>query len=261
MSDSKRLRSQKHKCQDCRWNSLLNTSTIYCWMFLSSHIYRILSLGCQSQDISPPTPNPILTHTEREGNANIYKKHRAFMLLPPWFSSYVRSLAINKKGLCVSCYCYSTRGQESCMCFLAFSQIYRTVMESLFSLAAYTSDYRWQRPTRLDQHFWATQKVTCESRKVVLNKEQQKNKKTAFHRRAVEYSGLYQNAQKMRGSFLSRVSDIFSNKIVEIFNNFHLSGVFLQRTINVEAVKKTQNNRTTNTRKQKTKPPPPEKPT
>lgn len=116
-----------------------------------------------------PLPHPILTHTEKEGNANIYKKHRAFMVLPPWFSSYVRSLAINKKWLCVSCYCYSTRGQESCMCSLAFSQTYRTVMESLFSLAAYTSDYRWQRPTRLDQHFCTTQKVTCEGRKAVLN--------------------------------------------------------------------------------------------
>lgn len=131
------------------------------------HIFIGSALWGVKAKIFPP--HPILTHTEREGNANIYKKHRAFMLLPPWFSSYVRSLAISKKWLCASCYCYSTRGQESCMCFLAFSQIYRTVMESLFSLAAYMSNYRWQRPTRLDQHFCTTEKVTCESRKAVLN--------------------------------------------------------------------------------------------
>lgn len=136
-------------------------------IFLSSHIYRIIFLCNVKAKIF--SPHPILTHTQRDGNANIYKKHRAFMLLPPWFSSYVRSLAINKKWLCVLCYCYNTRGQESCMCFLAYSQIYRTVMESLFSLAAYTSDYRWQRPTRLDQHFCTIQKVTCKSRKVALN--------------------------------------------------------------------------------------------
>jgi len=117
-------------------------------LFSSSHIYRIFSLGCQSKGFSSPS----YSHTQRNGNANIYKRHRTFMLLPPWFSSCVRSLAINKSG-CVSCYCYSTRGQESCVCVLANSQIYRTVIESLFSLAAYTSDYRWQSPNVLGSAF------------------------------------------------------------------------------------------------------------
>lgn len=167
MSDSKRLRSQRHKIPRLQVKQFAQRFNDLLLIFLSSHIYRIVFLCNAKAKIFPS--HPILTHTERDGNANIYKKHRAFMLLPPWFSSYVRSLAINKKWLCVLCYCYSTRGQESCMCFLAQSQIYRTVMESLFSLAAYTSDYRWQRPTSLDQHFCTTQKVTCKSRKAVLN--------------------------------------------------------------------------------------------
>lgn len=120
----------------------------YCWYFTFSYLQNLLS-GMSKQRFFLPI---LFSHTLRNGNANIYKRHRTFMLLPPWFSSCVRSLAINKSG-CVSCYCYSTRGQELCVCVLAHSQIYRTVIGSLFSLAAYTSDYRWQSPTVLGSAF------------------------------------------------------------------------------------------------------------
>lgn len=63
-----------------------------------------------------------------------------------------------------------------------------------------------------------------------------KNKKTAFHQSVVNYSEPYQNAQKTRGTFLSRASNIFLNKIVEILN----TNLILQCTITTEAVKKTK---------------------
>lgn len=96
------------------------------------------------------------------------------MSFPLWFSSCERNFTINKKWMCVSCYCNETRGQTSCMYSLASSSVYSPVTESLFSLAAYKSDYRWQRPIGLDQHF---QDIPKEKKKKPEKQTKQKKAK------------------------------------------------------------------------------------
>lgn len=60
-------------------------------------------------------PHSISTHTERDEYANKQKKCSAFMLLPPWFGSYVRRLAINKSG-CVPCVIVIVQGVRNHVC-------------------------------------------------------------------------------------------------------------------------------------------------